>query len=350
MPRTRLFPRAALPPAAILSAALLLAGCLPDRVTLELRPAPADLAETVVLADHERREPDSSAKVALIDVRGMLLDSRPPSFSLGGSGDHPIDSLVARLNRAAADPSVRAVILRINSPGGSVAASDAMHREVARFRERTGKPVIACMSELCASGGLYLALACDEMIALPSTVTASIGVIIQTINFSEGMKRFGIHARSVTSGPNKAMGSPFEPEQDAHYAILQSIVDEYYATFRALVQSRRPAMTGPALDRCTDGRIVTGAEAAALHLIDSTGDIHDAFASAKRLANLPGARLVKYHTKGDSPRTPYAIETPVPLPGAALDADQTSISLLQLNLDASSLPPGFYYLWSPSAP
>ncbi len=331
-------------------ATLVAGGCLPERVTIDLKPGDRALAETVVLSDHPSRDSDATPKVALIDVRGMIADGSAPA--LFGSGPNPVDELASRLDRAARDPRVRAVVLRINSPGGTVSGSDTMHREVRRFRETTGKPVVACMSELCASGGYYLALSADELIAQPTTITASIGVIIQTFNFSAGMARFGIEGRAVTSGPNKAMGSPFEPAQERHYAILQGMVDEFYANFRGLVASRRPGVTPEDLDRCTDGRVVTGVEAARVGLVDSTGDLHDAFDSAKRRAGIDSARLVKYHSKGDSPRTAYAAAAPLDAaPGAAF-SDTNTFSLLSIGGSSLGMPltPGFYYLWTPTLP
>lgn len=326
------------------------AGCLPERVTIDLKPSDRELAETVVLSDDGRRDSDSASKVALIDVRGMIADGSAPS--LLGSGPNPVDELTARLDRAARDPGVRAVVLRINSPGGTVSGSDTMYREIRRFRETTGKPVVACMSELCASGGYYLALSADELIAQPTTITASIGVIIQTFNFSAGMARFGIEGRAVTSGPNKAMGSPFEPAKEEHYAILQGMVNEFYANFRGLVASRRPGVSAEDLARCTDGRVVTGVEAARVGLVDSTGDLHDAFDAAKRRAGLGSARLVKYHAKGNAPRTAYSSVAPLDAGAGPALGDTTNVSLLSVNADSLGLPmtPGFYYLWTPTLP
>lgn len=336
---------------AALAVAAACGGCLPDRVTIDLKPAPRELAESVVLSDHARRDHDSGPKVALIDIRGMIADGASEAFL--GVGPNPVDELMARLNKAANDPSVCAVALRINSPGGTVAASDTIYREIRRFRETTGKPVVACMSEVCASGGYYVALAADELIAQPTTITASIGVIIQTFNVSGLMERFGVEGRSVTSGPNKALASPFEPASEAHYAILQGLVDQFYANFRGLVASRRPDVSAEDMARCTDGRVVTGADAARAGLVDSMGDLHDAFAAAKRLAGVSAARLVKYHSKGDVVRTPYAADAPLQPPDAALGAEGSSVSLVSINTAralGAPLAPGFYYLWTPAIP
>jgi protease-4 len=265
-----------------------------------------------------------------------------------------VDELVARLAKAEKDPAVRAVVLRINSPGGTVTGSHIMHAEVRRFAEESGKPVVACLSEIAASGGFYLALAADEIVAQPTTITGSIGVIIQTVNVSTGLAKIGVYARSVTSGPNKALASPFEPAKDEHYAILQGVVDQFYGRFRGLVHDRRPGVSEADLATYTDGRIVTGADAARVGLVDRTGDLRDAFEAAKSRAGLTHARLIKYHDRGASPRSAYArAGVPAPSAGAAPGGNSTTLNLLQVNVAgslAAAAGANFYYLWLPETP
>ncbi|MGD9691876.1 MAG: signal peptide peptidase SppA [Phycisphaerales bacterium] len=311
---------------------LALAGCLPDRIVLDLKPDEGVLEETLVMVGPSGRD---GPKVALIDVRGLIADASAPG--LVGSGSNPVDEFVARLAKAADDHEVRAVVVRINSPGGTVTGSDAMYRELARFRERTGKPVVACLSEVAASGGYYLALGADEIVAAPTTITGSVGVIMQTVNVSRGLSMIGVEARSVTSGPNKALASPLEPAQEEHYAILQGMVDEFYGRFRGLVRERRSGVSGDDLARCTDGRVVTGMEAARVGMVDGVGDIHDAVARAMERAGLTRARVVKYHGRGASVRTAYARG----------GEDEGAFSVRVSGEGLGVLPAGFYYLWRP---
>lgn len=320
--------------------ALPLAGCLPSRITIDLQPSDGKLEQTIVLAD-----PGASvggAKVALIDVSGLLADASAPQFI--GQSTSPVDALVARLRVAEEDPNIRAVIVRINSPGGTVTGSDIMYRELRAFSQRTKKPVVASMSEIAASGGYYLALAADEIYAHPTSVTGSIGVIFRTFNFSEGMARLGIHSRAIVSGPNKDIASPFSPAHERHFDILQAMIDEYYDAFRGLVVERRPNVNDDSLDNAADGRVLTGAQAHALGLVDELGGVREAFDAAKRRANLSSAQLVKLHTPGRTPASPYAL---APTPGAS---GGLQLNLLQLNLPEQDLAPGFYFLWTPSAP
>ncbi|MBL0922768.1 MAG: S49 family peptidase, partial [Phycisphaerales bacterium] len=132
-----------------------------------------------------------------------------------------------------------------------------------------------------------------------------------------------------------------------HYAILQGIVDDFYAQFRGLVASRRPGLSAEDLDAATDGRVVTGAEAARIGLADETGDLRDAFEAAKRLAKLNTARLVKFHNQGRAPRSPYALaENPDAASGGS------TVNLMQINLahGLAASGAGFYYLWVPPTP
>ncbi len=302
--------------------------------------------ETTVAGDR-----GASAKFVLIDIRGLIADSSGEGLStLFLPPENPVDELAFRLDKAARDSSVKGVILRINSPGGTVTASDMMYREVRRFMEDTGKPVVASLGEVAASGGYYLALAAAEIVAEPTSLAGSIGVIIPTINVSEGLGRIGVRARNITSGPNKAMGDPLTPPEERHYEILQTLVNDYYARFRNLVVARRsPRGLKPDLvDEVTDGRIMSGARAVAVGLADREGGIEEALESGKRLAGIERARLVKYTTRGALPRSPYSRGSLAP--AAQAEPAGTEINLLQVQL-ANGLRggagPNAYYLWLP---
>ena len=311
-------------------------GCGGMRFVIDVMPAVDGLTETVVLEDPGA---GSSAKIALVQLTGMIADADRPG--LLRKGENPVSRLVESLHKAAEDSKIKAIVLRINSPGGTVTASDVVYREIQHFKRTTKKPVVVLMSDLAASGGYYIACAGDEIIAHPTTITGSIGVIIQTFNFSEGMRRIGIKADAITSGPNKAAGSPFEPMPPEHRALLQGLVDEFYDNFVAIVTESRPNLSPADLEWITDGRVVTGRRAAEVGLIDSTGDLRDAFEAAKRRAGLTAARLVKYHRPLEYVGSAYA-RSPVANP---------QINMLQFNVNAGPLleQSGFYYLWDPAA-
>ncbi len=328
----------------MLVACLLLSipSCAPTSVTFHFGAGDGRLDAAPVIS-----EPGASgANVAVIDVRGVIVDA--PQRGLFASYSSPVDDLVARLSRAETDPSIKAIILRINSPGGTVSASDTMYREVRRFSVQSKKPVVASLGEVAASGGYYLALGADTIIAQPTSITGSIGVIMPSMNFSEGMNRLGITSRSIKSGANKDLANPFEPMRESQYAVLQGMVDEFYAAFRGLVAARRPEIRGN-LDELADGRIVTGAYAVQSGLADAEGGLRDAFEAAKRLAGLKSANLVKFHPRGTAaPRSVYSFADVDAPPASTSGNESAAINLLDIDLGGlSALQGGAYYIWMP---
>ncbi|MGI9015412.1 MAG: signal peptide peptidase SppA [Phycisphaerales bacterium] len=316
----------------LLCIALTLTSCMPTRFVVDTGVPPEKLTETVVIPGPSR------SRIAIIDLTGLIYDADAPG--LLGPGENPSSRFVESLRVAGRDGRVKAVIIRLNSPGGTVTASDMLYREVLRFKETTRKPVVMLMADLAASGAFYIACAGDEVIAAPTTITGSIGVIMQTVNFSEGMRKIGISADAVTSGPNKAMGSPFQPMSSEHRALMQGMVDEFYVRFHDIVAARRPELSVDDLAWTTDGRVVSGARAADIGLIDATGDLYDAVNAAKRLANLEAAEVIKYHRPLEYVGSAYA-STPI----------TSQVNMVNINLHGSlpllPPPPGFYYLWHP---
>lgn len=341
-----MFKRSAFVPAVFLSLGVMASGCLPSKVVINLAPQTSRLSETEVIRDDGLGT--YSPKVAMIDVEGTL------GFSGGGgvfaSRSNSVDDLVARLERAEEDDRVKAVVLRINSPGGTVASSETMYREVRRFREKTGKPVVVTMAEVAASGGYYLSLAADRVVAQESTITGSIGVIFQTMNFSRGMGMIGIEGRAITSKKNKDIANPFTPPKEEHYAILQATVDEFYGSFRGLVLERRTGLDASRVNDLTDGRVMTGKQALDAGLVDELGGVREAFAAAKKLAGIEKARLSKYHASGIKPMTAYA-SAHGPGGAQALGGTSVDVDVISLGGTDSGVPRGqFLYLWSPETP
>jgi protease-4 len=315
-----------------------LPGCVGMRFIIELTPTSDDLTETTVMDDDGAGLGTSAGKVALIDVTGLIIDAERREIIT--RGENPVARFAEALRKAEKDSDVKAVIVRINSPGGTVAASDLMYRELKHFGEKSGKPVVVLMAGVAASGGYYLSCAGDEIIAHPTTITGSIGVVMQTFNFSEGMNRIGIHADAITSGPNKDVGNPFEPMPAEHRALLQGIINEFYENFLSVVKENRTHLSEADLEWITDGRIITGARAAEVGLVDGLGDLRDAFDAVKARAGLRTARLVKYHRPMEHVGSAYA-ESP---------AGSTESNLIELNIAAPPLSEqvGFYYLWDPA--
>ncbi len=320
----------------ILGVILGLTACAPLQFSVNLGDSGEAVREAVVLREGGR------AKVAMIDLTGLIADVRTPA--LLGVGSNPVDEFLERLEKAEEDNAVKAVIVRINSPGGTVVASDVLYDEIRRFRERSGKPVVASMGEVAASGGYYVALACDVIVAQESTITGSVGVILQTVNFSEGLHRIGVKGRAVTSKANKALANPFEPMEEGHYTILQGLVDDMYGRFREKVVAARKGIPADRVDEVTDGRVFTGRQAVELGLVDELGGVREALARAKALADVERASLVKYHDPAMTARTPYA-RAPV------TEESDRGFHLTLFQLDVGTLAglgsSGAYYLWMP---
>lgn len=277
-----------------------------------------------------------AAKVLLIEVSGMISSQEK-------DGLIPAPSLVARIKeqlaRATQDEQVKAIVLRINSPGGTVTASDIIHHELKAFKASKKIPIIASIMDLGTSGGYYIAAAADTVLAHPSSVTGSIGVIMLTINARGLLEKVGVEATAVTSGPRKDMGSPFRVMAPEERAIFQGLIDSFYQRFLTIVQEGRPQLQMEQIKKLADGRIYTGDQAKALGLVDELGYLEDAIDLAKKKAKLPEARVVTYQRPGEYSNNIYSkLLVPGPLAGFG-DLDIMAL--------ARGGTPQFMYIWMP---
>ena len=275
-------------------------------------------------------------RIAVVDVDGLLLN-----YDLTGlysDGENPVAVFRERLDAICADPQVCAVVVRINSPGGGVTATDIMWHDLLAFKRKTRLPVIACLLDLGAGGAFYLATAGDHVMAHPTTVTGGIGVILNTFNLQDTMAQFNIVGAPVKAGKNVDLGTPIKAMEDDQRKILQSMADEFHDRFRRNVEKTRPKVD-MADDEIFDGRVFTAEQALQRHLIDSIGYLDDAVALGREIAGAPHAEVVFYHRKHDPPRSLYDQTPNVPLQGSFLP-------LSVPGLDRSKLP-SFLYLWQP---
>ncbi len=324
-------------------ACLLLAGAggcsLPSLLITPVSSSPV-LEETVV-EDGTRRH-----KIALIEVEGILLNSRAGTGGLLGAEENKVSLFKQQLDAAAADRRVKAVVLRINSPGGSVAASDLMYELVLDFKQKTGKPVIAACQDVCASGGYYIASAADEVHALPTSVVGSIGVIFETIDLSGLMEKIGVRMAPVQSGPYKDMGSPFDGLSDGERQIMQGMVDEFYARFVNVIRTSREVRDE---ETAFDGRVFTGQQAYDLNLVDELCQLPDTLRRAKALIGERDARVVMYRRPYGYRGSIYArsAELSPRVEGPGSEASAWVAGLPMVNEMIQAMQPGFYYLWMP---
>ena len=279
-------------------------------------------------------------KIAMIEVEGMLMNAKAGGFLQ--PTENPLSLFTQQMEQAARDESVKAVVLRVNSPGGTVTTSDAMYQIVMRFKQKTRKPVVAAMQEVAASGGYYVSLAADRIVAQPTTVVGSIGVIFNTFDFSGTMNKIGAQANAIKSGPLKDMGSPFKHLSDEERAVMQGIVDEYYARFISVMAEHRKLPDDAQRKTIADGRVFSGQRAKELGLIDDVGLLEDALDVARKLADAPDARVVMYKRPFGYRGSIYA-QSDVPTPHAGNAGGVTKLELP----GGPWLPSGFYYLWQP---
>lgn len=278
-------------------------------------------------------------KIAIIELEGVLLNAR--TGGILQAQENPVNRFVEALGKAENDREVLAVVVRVNSPGGSVSASDTLYEELRRFRQRSKKPVIASVQDVGASGAYYVACAADTIVVQPTSVVGSIGVIFQTINVSGTMSRIGVTADAIKSGPNKDAGSPLRPMSAEERQIFQSMIDEFYGRFQRVVRTRPNARSLVDESVAFDGRVFPGTRAVELGLADRLGTLPDALDLARQKTGAPRARAVMYKVPFSEQGSIYA-SGPQPPPTA-------NVHTLRLpGFPASAeLPPGFYYLWEP---
>ena len=308
--------------------AWLLSGCAFFVVSLSEQPQP--LTETTI-------EGKGRDKILLVDISGMITDQESSSGLINPQTEPSLVVQVKEaLKKAEGDSRVKAVLLRINSPGGTVTASDLIYHELIGFKERTKRPVIASILDLGTSGAYYIAQAADRIFAHPTAVTGSIGVIMVQANVAGLLDKIGVKTTEIKSGDKKFMGSPFRPMAPEEQAIFQNVITSMYQQFLTVVAKGRPALPQRELLTAADGRIYTAQQAKEFGLIDEIGYLPEAITAAKTAAKLDEAKVVTYHRGNDDKSTIYSMGN--------MGKGGIEINLGALAAFAS---PRFMYLWSP---
>lgn len=225
----------------------------------------------------------SSSAIGVIDIQGTISNGSSVSvLEVSGAGAQEI---MATIREARERDDIKAVVLRINSPGGTPAASQEIGIELDRLRE--SKPVVTSMGDVCASGGYWLACSTDHIVASGSTITGSIGVIMELTNLEQLYKKVGVNMETIKSGEHKDIGSPSREITEEERALLQEVIDDSYEQFLSQVQKGREGKIDNAkLREIADGRIFTGRQAQKIGLVDSLGDYYDAIEIAKKKAGI----------------------------------------------------------------
>ena len=311
-------------------AALVAAGCV--TVRLGGRGAHDKLRETTV-------QGRGWNKILILDLTGFLADvdvRRPyaPPVTL-------LRDVEEKLRKARKDRRVKALVLRINSPGGTVTAADTIYREIRRFKEEKRIPVAAQIMDVGASGAYYAALAADRIVAQPTSITGSIGVMVQKFNVERLLAKVGVENTPVKSGPHKDIGSPFRPATPEERRILQETVDALHDRFVERVAAERPSLTPERVRELADGRIFPAEQARSLGLIDEVGYLDQTLEEVRRTAGLRKARVVLYHLPSAYADNIYS---------AARFGPVTEIHLLDLRALSPHLGSPFLYLWEGALP
>jgi protease-4 len=321
--------------ASLLLLAFAASGCVlitGDFNLLSRRPEP--LEERVVSGRGD-------AKILLMDVSGVIsAEARESRLGLSRE-ESPLARIEAELTQAAEDDDVRAIVLRVNSPGGTVTASDIIYERLTRFRAERGVPVLVQMMDVAASGGYYVALAGDEIVASPTSVTGSIGVIFTSVSLAGLMDKLGVANQTVASGSMKDIGSPLRGMTPAEREVLQRLIGDMQARFVALVRARRPRLTAEMDAQMVDGRVFSADQALAGGLVDQIDYLEGTIERAKQRAGVREATVIRYRRASEHGNGLYARHSG----GAAPQVNQ--INLLSLTEQGLPQGPSFLYLWVP---
>lgn len=308
----------------------------PVEANITARLAPSSDAGPVVPMIVSGQRDQASSRIALIEIDGLLVNSN--STGLLTEGENPVAAFHERLSAVARDSRVAAVVLRINSPGGGVAASQMMRHELEAFRQQTNIPVVACLMDVGAGGAYYISTACDVIYAQPGTVTGGIGVIFNAYSLQDTMAQLNILSQSVKAGDNIDLGSPVRGLGEDSRKILQQMANQYHQEFRDDVVATRK-LSQPADATLFDGRVFTAKQALDKRLIDKIGSLDDAVEAACILSHHNDAAVVMYERKGHQVYSMYAT--------TAQKSQPPLVALPSIpGLNRSNMP-AFLYMWQP---
>ena len=310
-----------------------LIGCQSTKI--RLFPSAADPLEEYTLSGTEK------GKVLVISIRGTI--SNDPKRRFFSTRPSMVQEVVSQLRKAEEDSEVRAVLLKVNSPGGSVTASDILYNEILTFKQKTKAKVVVAMMGVAASGGYYISLPADYILAHPTSVTGSVGVLFLRPDVDGLMDKIGISVEVSKTGRNKDMGSPFRKATAEEKRIIQDLIDQLGERFLDRIAEHRKIDTDN-LKTISTARIFLADDALRLGMVDRIGYLAEAVNQAKNLADLPpDAKIVVYR------RTEYPDDNLYNPTTSQYDGQGPSIVSLNLPASLTPLQTGFYYLWQPGA-
>ncbi|MRX71724.1 signal peptide peptidase SppA [Bacillus lacus] len=238
------------------------------------------------------REGSPNQKIAVLTVDGVIQDTGDAG-SLFATGGYHHQNFLKMIDKAAQDESIQGVILKVNSPGGGVVESAELHKHLMKLKEETDKPVYASMTTTAASGGYYISTAADKIFAAPDTLTGSLGVIMQGINYSGLAEMYGVEFNTIKSGPYKDIMSPAKEMSEEERDILQSMVDNAYQGFVDVIAEGRD-MSEQQVRSIADGRIYDGRQAKENNLIDELAYFDDVIEILGEDLELSNPQVIEY--------------------------------------------------------
>ena len=314
---------------AVLFLIILITGCAAPRVNL-FNTVPDPLKEFTL-------EGTGSDKVLLISITGTISDS--PRKDLLSSSPGVVEEVVAQINKAKQDKRIKAVLFKINSPGGTITASDILYHEISVYKEKAGVKIAVSMMDVAASGAYYISLPADVIVAHPTTITGSVGVISLMPKVAGLMDKLGLGVDVKKFGKHKDMGSPFRDSSEDEQKLMQKTVNSFGERFIALVKKHRK-LTPQALAEVSTARVFLADEALTLGLVDKIGYISDALQETKKIAGISEDAKVVVYRRMDFPEDNY-------YNNAEAISGKPNIPLINIELpEALNLKAGFYYLWS----
>jgi len=297
---------------------------------INLGPQIESLEEVVV------EEGSGDEKILLIDIDGPI-SNRPKKTLVGFQSETGmVDRIREILKKAEKDKKIKGILLRINSPGGTVTSSDIIYHEIKSFKERYNVKVYVSVVDVAASGGYYIAMAGDSIMAHPTSLVGSIGVLALKINLEGLMGKVGVEWEVVKSSEKKDFMSPFRPLTKEERTLFQETIDSYYNRFVDVVVLNRSRLDARAVKILADGRVYNARQALEKHLVDSIGYLEDIVKLAKKELNQPGLKVVTYGRPREYKSNYYSSMGSVP---------KINLINLDMGFDWNQISPQFLFLW-----
>lgn len=298
-------------------------------IRIDMGPRMAPLQETVISGKGED-------KILLVDISGVIADAKKKSI-MGSTVETGMTETVREvLSRAEKDEKIKALWLRVNSPGGTVTSSDMIYHELMTFKEKKKIKIYVSFMDLAASGGYYIAMAGDKIIAHPTSITGSIGVIALKVNLQGLLEKIGVGFEVVKSGDKKDFLSPLRPFTDDERKLFQEAIDSYHQRFVSIIAQNRPGLSLDDVKKLADGRVYTAQQALDAKLIDRIAYLDETEVFIKDELNLSEIKIVTYHRPGDYKNNLYSSLPQSPV-----------VNLINIDMDFQPSSPYFMYLWMP---